>query len=380
MSATVSNSTFNYYRNSIYGVYDNGLVFEVSTNAPYIGYSSSTATYSVVSDTYYGTLSSEYVGFDDLLLKTREFIRKPRFGFETNNDNKISYKWSWEEDNVPELLLIDFTGNQLSSTGSYAYTGPKPLDEIRINRESNKDINKVSQAKYQQTVFNSISEEMVYIDSSDDISFEPEPFSIFLGFNSPEEGVVTSNLILTEVEDVEFFIIGSPINNDIVTITHIVTDTDIYARITLDTNSTSFFLDRNLKVEQILKLSIKDITNTTKEYLSSNNGLVFRVRSIGARELILDYLDEKYVTDEVLEVVDYPTEGLTTYPRIAFTVQEKQVAYLSIYGQTEIEDYRYKIELNNIGHNLYPEDAFIFKNYDLDEGGVDWHFLNKKKS
>lgn len=379
MSATVSNSAFNYYRNSIYGIYDNGLVFEVTTNNPYIAYSSSVATYSVISDTYYGTLSSEYVGFDDLLLKTREFIRKPRFGFETDNDNKISYKWSWESDNVPELMLIDFSGNQLSTTGSYAYTGPKPLDQIRVNRLPNKDITKVSEAIYQQTVFNSIKEEMVYIDSSEDISFEPEAFSIFLGFNSPEEGVVSSNLILTEVEDVEFYIQGSPINNDIITIEHISNNTDIYAKVTLDINSTSFFLDRNLKVEQILKLNIKDITNTSKEYLSSNNGLIFRIRSIGARELILDYLDEKYVTNEILEVIDYPSEGITTYPKITFTIQEKQVAYLSIYGQTEIEDYRYKIELNNIGHNLYPEDAFIFKNYDLDEGGVDWHFLNKKR-
>jgi hypothetical protein len=48
-------------------------------------------------------------------------------------------------------------------------------------------------------------------------------------------------------------------------------------------------------------------------------------------------------------------------------------------GQTEIEDERYRIELTNTGHNIGPEDAYIFKPYDINEQGVDWTYLNQKR-
>ncbi len=45
----------------------------------------------------------------------------------------------------------------------------------------------------------------------------------------------------------------------------------------------------------------------------------------------------------------------------------------------EIEDIRYKTELTNAGKNITADDIFIFKTYDINEQGVDWGFLNRKR-
>jgi hypothetical protein len=36
-------------------------------------------------------------------------------------------------------------------------------------------------------------------------------------------------------------------------------------------------------------------------------------------------------------------------------------------------------ELTNTGKLINPEDIFIFKDYDLLEGGIDWNFMNSKR-
>ncbi len=381
IGASVSNSTYNFSRNSIYGTYLSGSVFELTSTAPFIGWTNSIATtYSVVNDNYYGTLSQDYVSPDDLLIKTREFIRKPRYGFETASDNQVSYKWQWEEDNIQELMIIDFSGEQLATTGSYVYTGPIPLDDIRLNKSANKNVENNALAKFQQTVFNEVTFPLDFIDSTTDITFEPEPIEIYLAFNSDEEGVKSSTLLLKEVEDISFDIIATPINNNILIFINVETNTDLYAQLNLDVNSTDTFLNRNLKVGQIISIEMNDTANLRGQFVSQNSGLMFKIRSIGARELILDYITtDILVTTETNKLVDYPTSGLTTYLLTTFIIEEKIIANIKIYGQTEIEDIRYKIELNNVGHNLYPEDAYVFKDYEIEEIGIDWTYLNKKR-
>jgi hypothetical protein len=59
------------------------------------------------------------------------------------------------------------------------------------------------------------------------------------------------------------------------------------------------------------------------------------------------------------------------------TLQE--IADFIVYGQTEIEDLRFKIELGNTGKLIAPNEIFIFKDYDILEGGIDWIYLNKKR-
>jgi hypothetical protein len=159
---------------------------------------------------------------------------------------------------------------------------------------------------------------------------------------------------------------------------------DIYGSITFDLNSQSNFLfndsniPRGLKVGQILKIYISDITNTKNKFLSSNNGKEFRIRKIFSRQLIVDYIDIVF-GNEITQISNYPKDGETTYLNVRFKVMDKIIGRFPVSGQTEIEDIRYKIELSNTGQNIDPEDVFIFKPYDINEQGIDWTYLNKKR-
>lgn len=393
-TGTYSKLEYSWERNSMYMISPyNFPTLEISTNLPFIPFTFSNATYSIISDQYYGSLDPNYTFVDDIWLNTREFIRTPRYNFLDKGENLISYKWVWEEDITPEIFLFDFSGNQLSPTGSYAYTGPKPLDKVYLNIEPNKDTTKNSLAQYQQTVFSEIINELPYIDSEDDISFFPEPLQTFIGFSSDEEGVKSATLLLKKIESVTLDILVNDSNNNIITFTHVDTfastgniddlETGFYGKIDLNIASTDIFTDSNLRVGQLIKVSLVDNQNEYGQYISLNNGKTFKIREIYPRQLIVTYID-KLMESESNVINNFPINLISTAVNVTYldfniTVLEQELAKIQVYGQTEIEDIRFKIELNNVGHNLMPEDAFIFKNHPIDEQGVDWNILNAKR-
>lgn len=342
------------------------------------------ATYSTVGEGLYGTLDPDYEYKTNLWLKTRDYIRRPRENF--NGDQQVQYIWTWESDQVPEMFIYDFSGDQLPTIGSYSYIGPKPLTNIRLNRSPNKDVTKVDDSAYQQTIFPSISFDLDYIDSNTNISFLPEPLETFIGFRCENEGVTRSNLLLYKRELVEFDITSTLLNNNVITFS-LKTDQsgNKWGEISLNTQSTDLFtLDslgdkRGLKVDQLIKLTITDSTNNKNQYRSLNNGSIFKIRELYSRLIIVDFITGYEMVDDVTIINDYPKIGSTTYLTTKFNVIDKLLGRFSLYGQTEIEDIRYQIELSNIGKNITSEDTFIFKEYDINEGGVDWIYLNKKR-
>jgi hypothetical protein len=348
-------------------------------------------TYSNVGENQFGTLSEEYVDKDYLWLKTRDYIRRPRENFE--GDKQVKYYWKWFSDNVPQFFMYDFSGNQLPTNGSYSYIGPKPLDKIILNKNPNKDINKVSLPEWQQTIFDKIEHTLDYIDDSIDISTDVEPIELFIGFNSTEEGALRSILQLFKREDVEFTIDTSPFNNNILKFeTLIDKDGFLYGKISLNSLSQNNFVDddtddttignkRGLKPGQTLAIFIKDTTNIKNQYISPNNGRLVNIRNVYSRTLIVDFInsDNDKLDDEITIVSDYPKFGQVTYLSTTFKVWDKEIGRFTTYGQTEVEDVRYQIELSNIGKNIGSNEIFIFKEYDINEGGIDWTFLNKKR-
>jgi hypothetical protein len=64
---------------------------------------------------------------------------------------------------------------------------------------------------------------------------------------------------------------------------------------------------------------------------------------------------------------------------VRFRVWDREIGRFNVYGQTEIEDIRYKIELNNVGKLISSDDVYIFKEYDIQEEGIDWIYLNSKR-
>jgi hypothetical protein len=329
----------------------------------------------------YGTLSPDYVQKDNLWLKTREYVRRPREKFE--GEVPIQYYFKWFSDNIPQFFMYDFSGEQLATSGSYSYLGPKPLDKISLIRTPNDDFDKVELAEYQQTIFDKIEYRLQYINDVNDISTEPEPIQLFLGFKSTDEGSLRSVLQLYKKEDIKFEITSTQFNNTDVSFETIIDEvTELkYGHVVISSASSQMFTNRGLRIGQHLSIHIKDITNNRNQYTSNNNGIIVKIREIYTKILVVDFFntDLDFLTNESSVISDYPKVGLTTYLRVNFKVIDKEIGRFITYGQTEEEDIRYKIELSNVGKLIGSNDTFIFKEYDIKEGGVDWIYLNKKR-
>jgi hypothetical protein len=209
----------------------------------------------------------------------------------------------------------------------------------------------------------------------------PEPLELFIGYNSLDEGVYQSTLQLMKVENVVLELTTDNNNYDILTFTSSFNTTAglTYSYIYLNVNSSSIFTGSGLKANQHIKINISDITNNKKQYISYNNGKKYIIDQIYIRTLVLIPLENEDLSQEVTIVNDYPTIGKTTYLKSTISVIDKEIATFNIIGQTEIEDIRYDIELTNMGKNVTGQDIFIFKEYDINEQGIDWGYLNRKR-
>lgn len=329
----------------------------------------------------YGTLDPNYVQKDNLWIKTSSYIRRPRQNYQSDNSQvKLVYKW--RDDQTPQMFMYDFTGDQLTTSGPLAYIGEKPLPIVTLNRTPNKSTELVSYSEYQQTIFSEIVETLDYIDSETSLTFLPEPIELFLGFNSDEEGTTNSTLQLFERENVSLVFTPSQTNYDYITFTLDVSGT--YGKIELYVNSSNNFLfDTNgnktgLRVGQHIKLMISDITNSKNKFISYNNAKTFKIREIYIRSIIVDFIDDSIVS-ETNVVTDYPKLGNVTYLKTTIKVVDKEVGRFNVMGQTEVEDERYRIELSNTGKIISSDNVYIFKEYDINEEGIDWTYLNKKR-
>jgi hypothetical protein len=377
---------YNPDRRSIWGIQpSNDSVMEVQVQLGSY-FTLETFTGSQTSENFYGTLSPDYVDKDYLWLNVREYIRGPRANF--NDEPQVTLYWKWFSDNVQQFFLYDFSGNQLADAGVLTYTGPKPLPTVHLNNKPNRDLTKVSSPEYQQTIFSKIENNLDYIDDNEDISIVPEPLQVFIGYNSLDEGPLRSILQLYRRENVDFTIATTAANNDIIsfqTLQDPIT-LEIYGRISLDVNSTSFFTTtstgskRGLKPGQHIAIFVKDITNQKKQYISQNNGYLLKVKEVYSREIIVNFFKEvDFLVKERTVVNNFPDVGSITYLSTRIIVWDREIGRFNVLGQTEIEDVRYHTELNNVGKLVSSDDVYIFKEYDIKEEGIDWEYLNMKR-
>ena len=108
----------------------------------------------------------------------------------------------------------------------------------------------------------------------------------------------------------------------------------------------------------------------TSNYVSENNNMNVKIFKIFQKKLVVEYLDREF-DDEITSADDL-------YLNVNIEVLPKEIVRVDFYGQTEIEDIRYKTELDNTGRNINPEEIYIFKEYDIKEGGIDWNFINNR--
>ena len=336
-----------------------------------------TSTFSQVAENNYGTLDPNYTPKSNIWLKTRDYFRRPRENFE--GDVFVKYYWQFVTDQTPEFFMYDFTGEQLESTGPYAYTGPKPLTNIYLNKNANRELTKVSNEEYQQTVFNKIEYTLSYIDDSDDVSVEAQSLELFLGFRAAREGALRSVLQLYKKEEIEFDILSSATTN--ITFETLDLEGDKRGRILINETSSENFTGRGLKIGQHIIIYIKDTTNQFGQFISDNNGLFVKIRQVFTKQLIVDFFSPAFdiLVSENTKLTDFPKVGKTTYLKSTFKVKDREIGRFTTYGETEDEDIRFKIELGNVGKLINPSEIFIFKEYDINEGGVNWPYLNMKR-
>lgn len=333
----------------------------------------------IAEDNQYGTLSPEYEPHVDVWLKTKEYLRRPRENFQ--GDAQVEYYWRWYSDIAPEFFLYDFSGTQLPITGSYAYTGPKPLPTIVLNKQANKDLTKTTMPEFQQTIFDEVSYALSYVDDEDDISTSPEAMELFIGFKSENEGALRSILQLYKREKISISYESTSINNTVISFETLdAFGPDKRGVIKINTSSNEIFTEKGLKPGQLIAIYVKDNTNSKQQYISSNNGTVVKIRNVFFKTLIVDFIGpEDYLFLEETVIQNYPKSTNTTYCKFNIDVIDKEIGRFITYGQTEIEDIRFKIELGNVGKLIAPNEVFIFKEYDILEGGIDWTILNKKR-
>lgn len=346
----------------------NSFITPVTTNAVPIS-----------NDNPYGTLSPDYVPHESIWLKTKEYLRKPRENF--SYENQVQYYWKWYSDVAPEFFIYDFSGSQLTTSGSYSYTGEKPLSTVVLNKTPNKDLTKLNQPEYQQTIFDEVYYPLSYVDDETITSVDPEPLELFLGFRSDEEGALRSILQLYKREDVSLSFESTSTNNTFITLETLEPGgPDKRGLIKMNTTSSEYFTEKGLKEGQLISIYIKDNTNKRKQYISENNGTIVKIRNIFYKTIIVDFIAPgDYLYQENTVVSNYPSNGETTYCKMDIKVVDKEIGRFITYGQTEIEDIRFKTELGNVGKLISANEVFIFKEYDILEGGIDWTYLNKKR-
>lgn len=359
-----------------------------------IALSATASSPSSVGDGLFGTLDPNYVAPTDIWLKTRQYIRCPRVNYSGSNQPQSKLVYKFIDDQTPQIFMFDLSGSQLSTGTSFSYIGTKPLENAYLNDSPNMDLNRISDPTAQQTIFEEIVTTLDYLDSITDISILPKPIELFLGYNNIIEGYDKTTLKMYERWDISLTMSYNPNYYNNITLTDSGTSSQYpngYGKIELNTNSIeSFLYDLNsnptgLQVGQLIKLTVTDVTNLTNKYLSYNNGQEFIISSISNNEIIVEYLTTSYgitssIYNESNVINNYPSSGNVTYLSIVFATIDKEIASVDLYGQTEIEDVRYAVELyNSGGHVINPEDSYIFKTYDINEQGIDWSFLNKKR-
>jgi hypothetical protein len=374
---------YNPNRQSIWGLLpSSNQIFEIEVFVP-ISIIEEDDVVKYIGENMYGTLHPNYIEPELIWLNTADFIRKPRFNYQQEGENPVQYVWRFRED-VEEFFLFDFTGDQLEKDGAYKYTGEKPLPVIYLNDKPNRDLSLVSKPEYQQTIFKEIVHDLDFLDDSDNISFLPDCLETFTAFKANIEGAFINDLILYERENIKFNIVSTD-----TTYLEFIDNKDINGNsingiIKLFTSSAANFLTdengntTNLRVGQYIKINLTD-NNIKKPYISDNNARTFRISQIFPKEIHLEYVDGINLVNEITIIEDYVKLGVKSYLSFTLTTLDLPIARFTLRGQSEEEDIRYKIELNNQGMLLEPKDIFIFKEYDILEGGIDWQFINRKR-
>jgi len=347
-------------------------------------------TQDIIGLSYQGVFESE--NDVSIYFSTREFIRKPRGEYE--KDIYLRAYWSLPYDNSLDesIFFYDITGDQLTpynNNSLLTYTGQKPLIDsttnnvVFLNTEPNKDYTRVNNPKYQQTVFDELIFKLEQLDSSESYNWIPEPLEIFIGYNSPNEGVNTRILKIEKIEKQQnndnYFSYSGYTNSgsSISTPNFILSGYTLNYQAPIDFN----FISYGFKKDQIIKITFKDQNETNQKIFE--NYYNYKIQDVSRTKIIID-TGYTYNQDTYDSGITYAT-GFTYFNSTGTTyffkleVQPKDILYCPMYGQTEIEDIRYKVNLNNLGVQSEEDVYQILYQSDIQDNAIDYTLFNRKR-
>jgi len=369
-----------------------GMIFTLSGSQ----YESNNISYNILGMTE-TILELSYQGlfFDErtpkLKLDVLRFLRKPR---ESANKNAYYNFRFLPKDNkyTDAIFFYDVTGNHLKpylNDSRLTYIGNKPLwdttnvcSDVKIGLvdSPNKDILYVSDPTKQQTVFKGKDGEYCLeflldkYNSETEYDFTPEPLQVFLGFNSVREGVSQTSIVMEKVENIIFSgYTNSTTNQNGVNFNF---DTDGILEIT--TNQINFnFLNYGFEKNQPVTVDFIDQSKTGTT--TFNNHGTMTIDYVGGRKMkfVNNVRDFNYVAD--MSFNSFTTSAKTDGFYYEIKVKPNPILKLDVYGETETEDERFKVVLNNLGVQLNADVEHIFIDSDIDEDGIDYIRLNRKR-
>lgn len=304
---------------------------------------------------YQGPMFSENNVTLDII--TREYLRRPR----ETNEKDIIYRFRWSEDNIDDIFMYDLSGDNLEPWGDYEklrYTGVKPIsadgDTVILNKQANQDVRFVKTPYKQQTIFDELNFTLEKFDD-DNASVLPKPITLFLGYNSYYEGVHKKELIMERIDNVEYS--GYADGEDLYF---------VFSGNTLFIHSTDSvdLLEMGFKVGRDIRMIFDDNKPYTQELFEDWQD--YRITEVTKTKIVLDS-ELNYLSTQN-EEYNFQIEQLP-----------EQMGLFSIYGETEAEDERLEANMKLLGISLTEEDEFIFKSSNVDEEGIDYRLLNRKR-
>ena len=323
-------------------------------------------THDTIQLSYQGPFFYEYN--KNLHISISEFLRKPR----GNYDKTVYYKMSWITDTTPtydnSIFFYDYSGDQLAPNGNLTYIGPKPLfnsgytNLVFLNRDSNTNPEQVTNPEYQQTIFDELLYPLEDYNSNKFYDYHPVPLEVFLGFNSPDEGVIIDTMKIEKVEFTTFTGTTSNISgkkmNFLISGNTIQVITD---NLFFDFNTLGFEVDQNISMD------FYEITVTGETLYEDYS--ISKIVSLTKTQIIVDNTNLPYF--------DTSASG-KTYDFV-INVEPSLIANIQLYGQTEIEDERFQQHLKLLGANLELDAYPIFYESDIQDQGIDFTILNRKR-
>ena len=339
-------------------------------------------------------LSYQGTFFDDetnITITTQSYLRKPRDSY--NKDIYYSFKFKEpynNEDITKDIFFYDITGEHLKPAkdinGDYIestrYVGPKPLwtidnecndDRITLIDKPNDNINYIDNPLKQQTVFRgedggyALEFLLDQYDSRNEYNFSNEPLQVFLGFNSPDEGVEEVQVVMDLIDETCFS--GYTNSDDYTTGIEFTFDED--GLLSIIKNGLFDFSTLGFEKGQSIIIDFIDESKTgTTTFL--NHGEM-KIEYVSGKKLKINKDELKYV------ITPFDTRNTSKSFFFNIKVQPKTLLTLDIIGETEIEDERFDINLKNLGITLNEDIEHIFIDSDIKEDGIDYKLLNKKR-